>query len=192
MSDEYDVVVVGAGTAGAIVTRRMVDAGRRVLLLEAGGQDTNPMIHDLSGMGTLWHGPEDWDHYTTPQEHANGRRLHLPRGKVLGGSHALNATIWVRGCPQAYDGWAASGCPGWSWNDVLPVFRSLENWHGPDSPLRGTDGPIDVVGDYPLTPYSSPSSKRRFRSGSSAIPTTTPKLSTASHSSRSTPAAAPD
>lgn len=152
MDNEYDVVVVGAGTAGAIVTRRMVDAGRRVLLLEAGGQDTNRMIHDLSGMGTLWHGPEDWDHYTTPQEHANGRRLHLPRGKVLGGSHALNAAIWVRGCPEDYDGWAATGCSGWSWDEVLPVFQDLETWHGPASPLRGANGPIDVVGDYPLDP----------------------------------------
>ena len=89
--EKCDVVVVGAGTAGSIVTRRLIDAGRRVLLLEAGGQDTNPMIHDLSGMGTLWHGPEDWDHYSTPQEQAAGRQLHLPRGKVLGGSHALNA-----------------------------------------------------------------------------------------------------
>ncbi|MEO8261908.1 MAG: GMC family oxidoreductase N-terminal domain-containing protein [Pseudolysinimonas sp.] len=137
---QYDVVVVGAGSAGSVVTRRLVDAGRRVLLLEAGGPDTNPMIHDLSGMGTLWHGPEDWDYYTVPQEHAADRQLHLPRGKVLGGSHSLNAMIWVRCAPEDYDGWAAEGNDGWGWDDVRPIYESIESeW-------------LDVSDDYPLVP----------------------------------------
>ncbi len=150
--DAFDVVVVGAGSAGAVVTRRLVDAGATVLLLEAGGPDSNPMIHDLVGMGTLWHGPDDWDYFTVPQQHAANRELHLPRGKVLGGSHSLNAMIWVRGAAYDYDRWAAEGAEGWAWDDVRPVFESIENWVGPPSLGRGTGGLLDVVGNYPLSP----------------------------------------
>ncbi|WP_448006075.1 GMC family oxidoreductase [Agromyces bauzanensis] len=148
----FDAIVIGAGSSGSVVTRRLVDDGRDVLLLEAGGLDTNPMIHDPMGMGTLWHGPEDWDYSTVPQQHAAGRRLHLPRGKVVGGSHSLNAMIWVRGAREDYDGWAALGNDGWSWDEVLPVFHAIENSDAGPSELRGTGGPIDVVGEYPLAP----------------------------------------
>lgn len=118
-----DVIVVGAGSAGSVVARRLADTGAAVTLLEAGGPDGNPAIHDPARAGELWHGPEDWDLYTVPQPHVGGRRLHLPRGKVLGGSHALNAMIWVRGAPADYDGW---GLPGWTWADVEPVFARIE------------------------------------------------------------------
>ena len=132
-----DVIVVGAGSAGSVVARRLVDAGAAVTLLEAGGPDENPAIHDPARAGELWHGPEDWDLYTVPQPHAAGRRLHLPRGKVLGGSHALNAMIWVRGAPADYDGW---GLPGWTWSDVAPVFERIEK------------DLLDVVPNEPLHP----------------------------------------
>jgi choline dehydrogenase len=149
-------VVVGAGTAGSILTRRLLDAGHEVTLLEAGEKDLNPAISLVSRLGELWHSPEDWDYFTVPQRNADGRVIHWPRGRVLGGSHALNATIWVRGAAQDYDAWAADGCPGWTWNDVLPWFRAIETYVPPAGTVpdgsRGTDGPIPAVQDYPLNP----------------------------------------
>lgn len=154
-SDQH-TVVIGAGTAGSIVAGRLAAAGHTVTLLEAGGQDTNPSIAELPRLGELWHSAEDWDYFAVPQEHASGRVIHWPRGRVLGGSHALNASIWVRGNPLDYDDWAAAGCEGWSWSDVGPVFEALEHYDGAVSPEnrnpRGEDGPIPVVGDYERSP----------------------------------------
>lgn len=146
------IIVIGAGSAGSVLSRRLVDAGYQVTVLEAGGAASNPAIHDVSRAGELWHSAEDWDYYTVPQEHAAGRRLHLPRGKVLGGSHALNAMIYVRCAAQDFDGWAAAGNSGWGWQDVLPTYRKIENFDGGESELRATGGPMDVVSDYPLQP----------------------------------------
>jgi choline dehydrogenase len=122
-----DVIVVGGGSAGAVVARRLVDRGDvRVLLLEAGGLDTNPAIHDPRRVHELWLAEEDWAYETTPQPHAAGRRLAWPRGRVLGGSSCLNAMVWVRGAPQDFDTWAYLGADGWSWRDVLPVYERIE------------------------------------------------------------------
>lgn len=132
-----------------------MDAGVSVTLLEAGGEDTNPAIHDPMRMGELWHSPDDWDYYTVPQAGAAGRRLHLPRGKVLGGSHALNAMIWVRCAPADYDHWATVGGDGWSWDDVLPVYKAIEDFSGGASDLRGVGGPLPVTDDYALTPIQA-------------------------------------
>ncbi|MEO7124302.1 MAG: GMC family oxidoreductase N-terminal domain-containing protein [Lacisediminihabitans sp.] len=152
MSTSFDAIVIGAGSAGSVITRRLIDAGMSVLLLEAGGPDTNPAIHDPMRMGELWHSQDDWDYHTVPQEHAAGRRLHLPRGKVLGGSHSLNAMIWVRCAPEDFDRWERLGNPGWGWQDVLPVYREIENYDGGASELRGVDGLLDVIADYELHP----------------------------------------
>ncbi|MEU5697179.1 GMC family oxidoreductase N-terminal domain-containing protein [Actinosynnema sp. NPDC020468] len=132
---DADYIVVGAGSAGSVVARRLLDrTDGTVLLLEAGGRDTNPAIHDPLRMHELWDSPQDWGLRTVPQPDAADRRLHLPRGKVLGGSHALNAMIHVRGNPTDYDDWAV---PGWSWADVEPVFDRLES-----GPLRILRDPV--------------------------------------------------
>lgn len=160
----FDTIVVGAGSSGSVIARRLADVDQRVLVVEAGGDDANPAIAEPGRMGELWHSADDWDYSTVPQRHAAGRRLHLPRGKVLGGSHALNAMIWVRGAPADYDAWAAMGNQGWAWRDVLPIFADIENCNnignaghtgseddGSSGPCDAA-GPLDVINGYPLHP----------------------------------------
>lgn len=149
---EFDYIVVGAGSSGNVIARRLIDAGKRVAVLEAGDQDINPNIEHLYNLGALWHSPQDWDYFTTEQVGCAGRRIHLPRGKVMGGSHALNATIWVRGDRSDYDGWAEAGCPGWEWQDVLPVFKAIEKYDGGASDTRGDAGLLDVVQNFSRNP----------------------------------------
>ena len=152
MSETPDYLIVGAGSAGCVLARRLIDAGKKVTILEAGHWDTNPIIPNVWEAGALWGGPEDWSYVTTEQEGCHNRRLALPRGKVLGGSHALNATIWVRGHARDYDTWEYLGCPGWGWDDVAPIFEKIENYDGGDTGGRGTDGLLDVVNDFDMNP----------------------------------------
>src|SRR3954453_9673000 len=126
MGDPH-VFVVGSGSAGAVAARRHVDDGARVLLLEAGGPDVNPAIHDPGRLHELWLAEEDWAYETVEQQHAADRRLAWPRGRVLGGSSSLNGMIWARGTRADYDGWAYLGADGWAWDDVRPVYDRIEH-----------------------------------------------------------------
>ena len=179
---EYDYVVVGAGSAGCVLANRLsADPGNRVLLLEAGGRDSNTLFRLPMLMGRLMHsGIYNWKYYTEPEEHLEGRRVFWPRGKVLGGSSTINGMIYVRGNAADYDGWAQMGLPGWSYAKVLPLFKRSEvhvdrddSFHGRSGELtvrraRGTNGMFDAYieagqqAGYPFTDDFNGASQEGF------------------------------
>src|SRR5688572_16062930 len=157
---EYDYVIVGAGSAGCIVASRLAEIpGAKVLLLEAGGTDQTRLC-TMPGMVSVIHTvPQvkkrfDWGYYTVPQEHAVGRRIPTVRGKVLGGSSSINGMLFVRGNRHNFDAWASEGCTGWSFDDVLPSFKRLEDWEGGSNALRGSGGPVAVTAAKGITAAS--------------------------------------
>jgi choline dehydrogenase-like flavoprotein len=159
MEQTADYVIAGAGSAGCVLARRLADSGASVILLEAGGPDKTRLVRK-PGMIAIFHNvPQlkrrlDWGYYTVPQEHALGRRVPQPRGRVRGGSGSINGMLFVRGNHKNYDDWAADGAAGWSWNDVLPSFKKMEDWEGGASDLRGGGGPVKVTRQKDLTPAS--------------------------------------
>ncbi len=143
--ESYDYVLVGAGSAGCVLANRLTeDAGVSVLLLEAGGPDDRAEIHIPAAFSKLFQSDVDWNYHTAPQEHMDGRSLYWPRGKTLGGSSSINAMIYIRGNAADYDDWAALGCDGWGYADVLPYFKKSEDSSRGASPYHGADGPLRV------------------------------------------------
>ncbi len=141
----YDVIVVGSGSGGAAVTRRLVDAGVEVLLIEAGPAGIGvPEIQDPAQWVPLMRSRWDWGYDYAPAPHVDGRVIGIPRGKVLGGSTAINAMMWYRGHPMDYDAWADAGAGGWSFADCLPYFRRCEDWEDGETELRGAGGPLRI------------------------------------------------
>ena len=140
-----DYIVVGAGSSGSVVVRRLLKTGHSVHVIEAGPADTNPAIHSLQGWMALLGGSLDWGLFTTPQKHANNRKIFWPRGKVLGGSSSLNAMFYIRGHASDYDRWAQrSGDRGWSWENVLPLFKRSEAHECGATRIHGGVGPQAV------------------------------------------------
>jgi 4-pyridoxate dehydrogenase len=142
----YDYIVVGAGSAGCVLANRLTeDPSVRVLLLEAGGDDSHMFLRVPIGVGKLHqHRMFDWGYNTVPEAGMAGRELMTLRGKVLGGSSSINMMAYTRGSAGDFDRWAESGATGWSWNEVLPYFKRIESWEGGETPLRGGSGPMAV------------------------------------------------
>ena len=150
----YDFVIVGAGSAGCALAYRLGSAGRRVLIIEAGGPAKLPAVEDPPQWPTLQGGSLDWRYATTPQPGLGGRVVPYPRGKAVGGSSAINALAYQRGHPAAYDRWPR----GWRHADLLPYFKRAETFSGGASAWRGGSGPLHVLslGDVPdRTPVAS-------------------------------------
>ncbi|WP_280382484.1 GMC family oxidoreductase [Nocardia wallacei] len=156
---EADYIVVGAGSSGATIAGRLAEHGARVILLEAGRKDNTRLV-TMPGAITMVHTVPQlkkrvtWKQNSVPQKHANDREIPMTRGKVLGGSSSVNGMLFVRGNRANFDSWAAEGCEGWSYDDVLPAYKRLENWEDGASDLRGSGGPIEVTRQKDLTPIS--------------------------------------
>ena len=163
LDDEYDYIVVGAGSAGSVVASRLSeDEDKTVLLLEAGGHyDENPLLHVPLVLLDLQHSIHDWEYYTEPQKMAclglHENRTYIPRGKVLGGSSLINGMQYTRGSKYEYDEWAKNGCTGWSYKDVLPYFLKSEDiqindlkssvYHSTGGPLAVSTGKVTPLAD---------------------------------------------
>ena len=142
--ETFDHVVVGAGSAGCVIAARLALAGRSVLLLEAGPPDDSLFVRMPATFVRVIGTERTWVYETAPQPDAAGRKLYVPQGRTLGGGSSVNAMVYMRGTPADYDGWRDAGCPGWGWDDVLPVFVRSECNERFGGPRHGSDGLLHV------------------------------------------------
>ena len=142
----FDYIVVGAGSAGCVVAARLSeDKNISVCLLEAGGKDSNVLVHAPLGVAAMMPTKiNNWAFETVPQPGLNGRKGYQPRGKTLGGSSSTNAMLYVRGHKWDYDHWASLGNPGWSYEEILPYFKKSEHNETLDDEYHGQNGPLNI------------------------------------------------
>ncbi len=147
LPEAVDFIVVGAGSAGCALAYRLSADGRStVLILEYGGSDAGPLIQMPAALSIPMNmATYDWGYESEPEPGLGGRRLHCPRGKVIGGSSSINGMVYVRGHAMDYDGWEAAGATGWGYRHVLPYFKRLETSHGGEPGWRGTTGPLHIT-----------------------------------------------
>jgi len=165
--EDYDYIIVGAGSAGCVLAARLTqDAACRVLLIEAGGPDRSFNIHMPAGIGALLSRPNpyNWFGWTEPQEALGGRKMYWPTGRGWGGTSSINGMAYIRGHRNDYDGWAALGLTDWSYDRVLPYFCRAENNGRGESPFHGASGPLRVSD----TPTWMPLSQTFLNAGSAA------------------------
>ena len=143
---EFDYIIVGAGSAGCVLANRLTEDGQHsVLLIEAGKDDRSLFIRMPTALSIPMNTPRfNWGYWGEPEPGLDGRKMDCARGKVLGGSSAINGMVYVRGHAEDFDSWVEQGAEGWSYADCLPYFRRAERWMSGADEYRGGDGPIDT------------------------------------------------
>lgn len=142
---DYDVIIIGGGSAGSVLASRLTeDPNRRVLLLEAGGRDRHPFYHLPAGFAKMTKGIGSWGWHTVPQRHMKDMVIRYTQAKVIGGGSSINAQIYTRGNALDYDEWRQAGCTGWGYDDILPYFRKAEDNDTHNNRYHGQGGPLGV------------------------------------------------